>query len=256
MRSGEGKRGAHGDGLPDVAEGCIVLIELVGTAGVGKSHLQGRLLELLGSQAADPYSFGWSVNDLRSVVGAVVRFAPMFAFMLRSSRETKKTRQILKYSMRLLRYAFQEERARRARVPPRVVVSANGWYHKLRQVRRLLDPSLRFEHLPGSVQRELFRASVVVHVTADPLEICARKLRRSGEDVTECSLAAAYERAAEAGQWQEYGPSREDLEQAARSRGLKVIEIVYDDGYSVERELLPMLIGLGVVTDAGRSAVT
>ena len=233
------------------AGGRPVLVELVGTAGVGKTHLQGRLLGSLGSQAADPYSFRRSLTDPRSVVAAAARFAPMFVFMLRSSRHG--WGQLLKYSATLFRYAFQEERANRAPRQPRVVVSGNGWYHKLRHVRRLVGKDLRFDDLPRRVRSELFRASIVVHVTADPMDVCARKLRRRGEDVTQSSLAAAYERAAERGQWQEEEQSREDLEQAARSHGIEVIEIVYRDGYCVERELMPTLIGLGIVAGGARS---
>ena len=215
------------------------MVELVGVAGVGKSHLKMQLAVHLRGRYVDVMATRPSLRNAHLLAAATRRLAPLFRYVMLSSLKNLLPR--LNYCLQLLRYAWREELAWRASPQPEFIVSDEGWFHKLRRIRRFLRPDLAYLDLPASVRRRLFRPDIVVFVTADEYVICARKLRRKGEDVTPEALAAQHARSGALGQWGERELTTRDLEQAAASDGLRYVEIDYRDDFDVASELLPIL---------------
>ena len=64
--------------------------------------------------------------------------------------------------------------------------------------------------------------------------------------MTPATLAQQYADSARLGQWDEYDRTRRDLEQAAERRQQRFVEIDYEEGFEVERDLGPHLRRLGL----------
>lgn len=220
------------------------LVEFVGIAGVGKTHLKAQLTPYLANYV-DVFTVHTSIFSVRSILAASLRFAPLFAYLLRLS-STRNLLATMQYSARLLRYAWLEEQALRVSPAPSYVLSDEGWYHKLRKIRRFARSTVGFGDLPISVRERIFRADVVVLLSADPSEVCARHLRRNNIPVTADTLARQYERSPALGQWQEHELTREDLRQATGVTQVHVVEIDYRPDFDVAAELLPELRRLGI----------
>ena len=218
-------------------------LELVGLAGVGKSHLMKRLSEHYGARQVDLARQRVTASDAGALGSALMRMAPLYGYIARSNGFG--TRDSWVTSRQFTYFAWQEEVAMRTAPPPELLLAEEGWFHKLRRLRRLLGTDVTFSELPEGIRRRLFRADAVVIMTADPMEICARKLRRRGRDVTDSSLAQQYAQSAALGQWEELDLTRQDVRQAAEMHGLAYVEIDYRHGYDVETELLPALRGIG-----------
>jgi len=143
--------------------------------------------------------------------------------------------------LRLFAHAWREEIVARLVPPPDFVLVEEGWYHKMRRLRRFLGHEVTYRDLAPDVRAGLFGADFVVFLTADPLEVCRRKLQRWGVPVTPEELARQYARSEALGQWREDAYTRDDLQQAAESDGLRFVELVYGDGFDVVGELVPLL---------------
>ena len=216
-----------------------LFVELVGLAGVGKTHLKRQLVALLGDRCLDLVGLRLSVRDVRSLPAAWRRAAPLgWYVMTASGGQPLPVRASV--AKGLLRYGWASAAAARLPQPPRFVV-AEGWFHKLRRVRKLLGRETTFRDLPASVRGRLGMPDLVLLVTADPMVICQRKLKRSGQPVTPESLERQYARSGERGQWDEDRLTRIDLEQAASETGLRFVEIDYGPEYDVAGELVPLL---------------
>jgi hypothetical protein len=241
--SSERTTGLLGNPRPRRARGdstrAPLKLELVGLAGVGKSHLRRQLIARLPDRCVDVHALGLSPISLRRFPAAARRVSSLVQYLLSSPGDRFAK---LSYCGRLLHFAWLEEEADQLTDRPRIALAEEGWYHKLRHVRRLLGRDVAYLDLPLASRQHLFRADVVIHVTADPMEICARKLRRNGREVTPESLAEQYARSGARGQWQEQDLTRRDLAQAAGSRNLRVFEIDYGPGFDVGRDLIPLVI--------------
>jgi hypothetical protein len=235
-------RRTRSDRAEDDSAHVPVKLELVGLAGVGKSHLKSQLIARLPERLIDVHRLGLALTSLRTLPAAVSRVGSLVWFMLMSSPRDPFAK--LRFCGRLLHLAWLEEEADRLIDRSMIALAEEGWYHKLRHLRRLLGRDVAFLDLPAASRQHLFRADVVIHVTADPMEICARKLRRNGREVTPDTLAEQYARSGARGQWQEQALTRRDLDQAAGSRGLRVIEIDYGPHFDVDRDLVPTVTGL------------
>lgn len=220
-------------------------VELVGLAGIGKTHLKSRLLALFGERCLDLVAFHPPLRDLRLLPAAWRRAAPLAWFVLtsrsRSQHPTRRAFARAKVPLRLLSHAWREEAVARMPLRPDFVLSEEGWFHKLRRLRRFLPPGTTYLDLPPAARQRAFRPDVVLFLTADPMEVCRRKLTRSGGPITPESLARQFERSGARGQWEEDGFSRVDLAQASVEVGLQPIEFVYDADFDVAGELVPML---------------
>ncbi len=220
-------------------------LELVGLAGVGKSHLKDRLRNFLGGRSVDVVTQRVPPTNLVLHVDALRRCAPLVRYLLTRSSSNLSAR--VATSMYFLHYAGRELAAARSVPRVDVLVSDEGWFHKLRRLRRLVGSETSFADLPRDARETLFGADLVVFVTADPMEVCRRKLRRKGIAETEASIAKQYAESDRLGQWQEEGLSRRDLEQAAAMLGVTYVEIDYRPDFDIELELLPHLVQAGLL---------
>lgn len=221
---------------------ATLLIELVGVAGVGKTHLKRQLVKLLGDCCLDLVGFRFSYRHLRSLPAALRRAAPLCWYVMTSGKRQPLSVRA-RVSKGLLRYGWAAAAAARLPQPPRFVL-AEGWFHKLRRVRKLVEPDTTFARLPAYVRRGLSMPDLVLFVTADPMIICERKLMRSGGSITPQSLERQYARSAARGQWEEDGFTRIDLEQAAAEANLRFIEVDFGPDYDVAGDLVPLLESL------------
>ncbi len=219
-------------------------LEFVGLAGVGKSHLKERLRHYLGTRSIDVVTQRVPPTNLVLHVEALRRFAPLARFILATSSADLSAR--VATSMYFLHYAGRELAAARSVPRPDVLVSDEGWFHKLRRLRRLVDSDMSFADLPRAARESLFGADLVVFVTADPMEICRRKLRRKGVPETKASIAEQYAKSDRLGQWQEEALSRRDLDQAVAMLNVSYVEIDYRPDFDLERDLLPHLVRIGL----------
>lgn len=216
-----------------------LFVELVGVAGVGKTHLKKQLVALLGDRCLDLVRLRLSYRDASSLPDAWRRAAPLgWYVMTASAGQSLPVRAMV--AKGLLRYGWASAAAARRPLPPRFVV-AEGWFHKLRRVRKLLGRETTFLDLPLSVRSRLGMPDLVLLVTADPMVICQRKLKRSGTPVTPEALERQYARSGARGQWDEDRLTRIDLQQAASETGLRFVEIDYSPEYDVAGELVPLL---------------
>jgi len=113
-----------------------------------------------------------------------------------------------------------------------VVIDEDGRFHKLRRLRRVTRSEIAFADLPERVGGPHFVADLVLLVTADPMQICARKLRRTGRPVTPETLTQQYADSGALGQWDEYARTRRDLKQATERHGQRFVAIEYVDATS------------------------
>jgi len=141
-------------------------------------------------------------------------------------------------------YSWRELAALRAWPRPEFVLSEEGWFHKLRRLRRFMRPGTTYADLPVLVSTRLFRPDLVVFLTVDPLTACARKLQRWGVRVTPEELVKQYERSAALGQWEEDDLTRIDLDQASAAVGLRYVELNYTEDLDLLEGLIPILEGL------------
>ena len=215
------------------------LVELVGLAGVGKSHLARELAAHLGTRCVTVRSPRRSLRSLVHLPVAVARVAPLCWYVLVCCPREPVVR--LRYAVHLVHHAWAEEAALRAPGPAEYVLAEEGWFHKLRRLRKIVEPTTTFDDLPAAVRARLFRADAVVFLTADPEVICERKLRRTGRAVTARSLREQHERMAHRGQWAEDELTRKDLAQAVEANGLCRLEIDYGPSFDVAIELVPVL---------------
>ena len=216
-----------------------LFVELVGVAGVGKTHLKQQLGALLGDRCLDLVGLRLSYRDASSLPAAWRRAAPLGWFVMTASKgQPLPVRAMV--AKGLLRYGWASAAAARQPHPPRFVL-AEGWFHKLRRVRKLVGPETTFLHLPLSVRSRLGMPDLVLLVTADPMVICQRKLKRAGEAVTPEALERQYARSGARGLWDEDRLTRIDLQQAASETGLRFVEIDYGPEYDVAGELVPLL---------------
>lgn len=219
-----------------------VLVELVGLAGVGKSHLNRRLVHALEARCVDVFSVRPSIKHAPDLVKTAIRRAPVFLYLAASPAASPGLK--LRHLGKLFYYAWREEIARRQAPSGAILLSQEGWYHKLRKIRKALRPGVCFGDLPPAVRRSAFRADTVIFINPHPRRICERKLRRKGEPVTAETLARQYTWTKQLGQWDEADRTRHDLRDAARLHGLRYLEIDYGDDFDVEAELLPELARL------------
>jgi hypothetical protein len=217
----------------------VARIELVGLAGVGKSHLARRLATWFGAQAVEHVTISPSWRDLPALPRVIGDLAPLLGLVLRSGGASPAAR--VRYCRGLIVHAWRDAAVVRSLPGRRVVIVEEGWFHKLRQLRRVTRTNTTFADLPERVGRRHFKADLVVLLTADATEICARKLRRRGRPVTPETLAQQYVESGALGQWDEYAKTRLDLEQAAASHQQRFVEIDYGDGFDLERDLVPHL---------------
>jgi hypothetical protein len=222
----------------------VIRIELVGLAGVGKSHLARRLCAWYEGQALELDSVKPSWRQLDTLLRTIGGLAPLVFHVLRSGGSSAAVR--LRFCGRFVLHEWRVavmERSTRAR---RVVIDEEGRFHKLRQLRRVTRSDIALSDLPENVARMHFTADLVLLLTADPMEICARKLLRKGKPVTPETLAQQHAESGAIGQWDEYARTRRDLEQAAERYHQNFLEIEYVDDFDIDRDLGPHLKRLGL----------
>ncbi len=230
------------EAVPQALRRRPITVELVGLAGVGKSHLEARLAAWFGERALAPSAAATTVVQLPDLLRALVRVLPLVAYVLRGTGSPLGER--ARFSLHLVAHAWRE--AVTVRRAPQVVLASTGWYHKLRRIRRFHHGQRSFAELPAAAKRRLFDVDLVLLVHADPATICARKLRRSGTEVTPETIARQYARSDARGQWDEYALTRRDLEEAAELHGQRFMEIDYRDDFDLERDLIPHLRRHGI----------
>ena len=219
-------------------------IELVGLAGVGKSHLKVRLLELLGDRGVDVGAVTASPRWLPQLVGALLDTAPLLWLLLRSQRVTRQQR--FRFARATVVHAWRERIIARQASPDCIVVSEEGWFHKLRQLRRFAGPRLSYGSLPGPLRRRIARADLVLFLTAETDVLCARKLRRKGIPVTPETLRRQYLESEALGQWSEHLNTQFDLRQAANEHQVRYEVVDYHESFDFEDDLLPLLVRHGL----------
>lgn len=219
--------------------GATLSVELVGLAGVGKSHLRRQLVLLLGDRCFDLLACRPSLRHVSGLPRAVYRALRLSWYLFRSSdfRPTPPLRTIARFVL----YAWREEFATRSQVLPDFVLIEEGWFQKLRWMRKVAGPTVTYGELPARVRRGFLRADVVLFLTADPMVVCERKLVRSGKPVTPESLERQYQRSGELGQWEEDCYTRIDLQQASAEMGLHHVEVAYGPDFDEATDLLPLL---------------
>jgi len=217
---------------------------LVGLAGVGKSHLKARLLELFGNRAIDLELVHTSVRSIPQLVPALVDTAPVVWLLLRSHRVTRQRR--LRFARAIVMQAWRERIVARDGGPGSIVIAEEGWFHKLRQLRRMVDAGLSYGSLPAALRRRIARAALVLFLTADTEALCARKLRRKGIPVTAETLRRQYVESEALGQWNEHLHTQFDLRQAAQEHQVRHEVIDYHEHFDLENDLLPLLERHGV----------
>lgn len=208
-------------------------------AGVGKSHLARRLFAWYGDRAVEHSSVTPSWSDLPALPRTIGELAPLLLQVLRSGGSSAAVR--IRFCRRLLVHAWRDAVITRSMRGQRVVIDEEGWFHKLRQLRRVMGSDIAFADLPESVSRRHFDADLVLLLTADPAQICARKLRRKGKRVTPETLAQQYADSAALGQWDELARTRHDLEQAAALRLQRFVEIDYGESFDFDRDVVSQL---------------
>lgn len=214
-------------------------IELVGLAGVGKSHLKARLLELFGDRGVDLDSVPTSLQRVPQLVPALVETAPLVWLLVRPGPGRPQRR--FRFARAIVMQAWRERIVARVGHRDRVVIAEEGWFHKLRQLRRLARPGLSYGSLPGAVRRRIARADLVLFLTADTEALCARKLRRKGIAVTPETLRRQYLESEALGQWNEGLHTQVDLRQAADEHQVRHEVIDYHEHFELEDDLLPLL---------------
>ena len=219
-------------------------IELVGLAGVGKSHLTAGLLDLYGDRAVDLTSITPSLRTLPHLVPALVDAAPIMWLLMRRGFVGGQKR--VRFAKAVLMQAWRERIVAHRGLRDCVVIVEEGWFHKLRQLRRLAGSGLSYRTLPGALRRRVARAHLVLYLTADDDTVCARKLRRRGIPVTPETLRRQYLESEALGQWREHLHTSFDLREAAAESQLRYEVIDYHDGFNLESDLLPLLARHGV----------
>ena len=212
---------------------------MVGLAGVGKSHLKARLLELFGNRAIDLALVHTSVRSIPQLVPALVEAAPVVWLLLRSHRVTLQRR--LRFARAIVVQAWRVRIVARQLDPECVVIVEEGWFHKLRQLRRIARPGLSYGSLPAALRRRIARTDLVLFLIADTEELCARKLRRKGIPVTRETLRRQYLESEALGQWNEYLHTQVDLRQAAAEHQVRHEVIDYHERFDLANDLLPLL---------------
>ena len=214
-------------------------VELVGLAGVGKTHLKKQLMVLLGDRCFDLVSYRPSWRDATSLPLAIWKAMPLSWYVMRASTRPLAVR--VRLFKRFMADAWRQEAVARLRRRPEFVLLEEGWFHKLRRLRQVVDPSTTYRDLPEAVRRRLLNPDLVVFVTADPVVTCKRKLQRSGRPITPEEIALQYARSGARGQWEEDALTRLDLEQASAAAGVPHIEIEYGEDFDVAATLIPLL---------------
>jgi hypothetical protein len=232
-------------GRADGRRSTPLTIELVGLAGVGKSHLKARLLALFGDRAVDLDSVRTSLRWWPQLVPALVDTAPLLRLLVRPGGVRRRRRR-LRFGRAIVMQAWRERIVAREGQRDRVVIAEEGWFHKLRQLRRLARPGLSYGSLPGAVRRRIARADLVLFLTADTEALCARKLRRKGIAVTPETLRRQYRESEALGQWTEHLHTQSDLRQAADEHRVRYEVIDYHERFDLEVDLLPLLERHGV----------
>jgi hypothetical protein len=227
----------------------VTKIELVGLAGVGKSHLARRLVAWFGGRAAEHSEVSPTWRDLPELPRTLADLAPVLRMVMRSGGASWGVR--VRFCQRLVVHAWRDAAVERSLRGRNVVIIEEGWFHKLRQLRRITRTETTFAELAGRLGRRRVEADLVVLLTADATEICARKLRRKGRPVTPETLARQYAKSAALGQWDEYARTRLDLEQAAARFQQRFVEIDYGATFDFERDLVPHLPSLEAMTHDG-----
>ncbi len=212
---------------------------MVGLAGVGKSHLKARLLDWFGDRGLDLGVVGTPPRSLPQLVPALLDTAPLMWFLLRSRRVTWQRR--LRFARAIVSQAWRERIVARTKSRDCVVIVEEGWFHKLRQLRRFSGSGLSYGSLPAAVRRRVARADLVLFMTADSDALCARKLRRKGMPVTPETLRRQYLESEALGQWNEHLHTQFDLRQAADEHQVRFEVLDYHERFDLEADLLPVL---------------
>ena len=220
------------------------VIEFVGLAGVGKSHLNRRLVAWYGSRALDLDAVAPRRLGLGAWWHALSVVVPVFAPVLAAGPAPARKR--WRFLRQALALAAREAWARRYLTSDVVVLSEEGWFHKLREFRRLTGSDTSFADLAVAARARLFYADLVILLTAEPEVVCARKLRRRGIEVTPESVARQYAASRALGQWDEHRKSVRDLEEAATKATCDFQVIDYRPGFDVVAELVPLLEARGL----------
>jgi hypothetical protein len=222
----------------------VVRIELVGLAGVGKSHLAKRLCTWYDGRALELDSVEPSWRHLIALLRTMGELAPLIFRVLRAGGSSAGVR--MRFCGRFVLHEWRVAVLARSAHGKRVVIDEEGQFHKLRQLRRVTRTDIAFSDLPVSVARRHFAADLVLLLTADPMEICARKLLRKGRPITPETLAQQHADSGAIGQWDEYARTRRDLEQAAELYQQRFMEIQYGGDFDIDRDLVPHLRRLGL----------